>query len=74
MICQILGGDLAVIRSQDENNFFELLKKQQIVTFWGAWLGLHRKPAAGNAFYWIDDTPLADHYFAWASKEPNNPR
>ena len=23
-------------------------------------------------FYWIDDTPLAGHYSAWASGEPNS--
>ena len=38
-----------------------------------AWLGLKRKTSAGNVFYWIDDTPVADYYSAWASKEPNNP-
>ena len=24
-------------------------------------------------FYWIDDTPLAGQYSAWASREPNSP-
>ena len=38
----------------------------------GAWLGLYRKPSA--AFYWIDDTPLAGQFSAWASGEPNDRR
>ena len=71
--CQNLGGDLAIIRSQDENSFtLELIKKQQTVTLSGAWLGLYRKPPVGDAFYWIDDTPLAGHFSAWANGEPNN--
>ena len=70
--CQNLGGDLAIIRSQDENSFtLELLKKQKTVTLYGAWLGLYRKPSAGDAFYWIDDTPIAGQFSAWANGEPN---
>ena len=42
---------------------------QQIVQFRGTWLGLHRK--ADKMFYWIDGTPLAGQYSAWASGEPN---
>ena len=72
-MCQDEGGDLAVIRSQDENNFIlELLKKQKTVQIEGAWLGLNRKTSDGDAFYWVDDTPLAGHYSAWASNEPSN--
>ena len=37
---------------------------------WGVWLGLNRK--ADNMFYWIDGTPLAGQYSAWASGEPNH--
>ena len=44
--------------------------KQQTVQEWGAWIGLYRK--ADNLFYWIDGTPLAGQYSAWASGEPNN--
>lgn len=72
--CQNLSGDLAIIRSPEENNFIlELITKQQKVTYYGAWLGLYRKRAsAGDEFYWIDDTPLAGHFSAWANGEPNN--
>ena len=38
----------------------------------GAWLGLSRKQWEGDVFYWIDDTPLDNHYSAWADDEPNN--
>ena len=70
--CQNLGGDLAIIRSADENKFiFDLLKKQKTVTAWGAWLGLYKK--ANNKFYWINDTPLLGQYSAWLSGEPNSP-
>jgi len=69
--CQMLGADLAIIRSAAENNFiFDLVKKQKTVTAWGAWLGFVRK--ADNKFYWIDDTPLARGYTAWTSGEPNS--
>ena len=69
--CQMLGGDLAIIKSADENNFiFTLLKKQKTITDWGVWLGFVRK--ADNKFYWIDDTPLAKGYTAWTSRQPDN--
>ena len=42
------------------------------MTFYGAWLGLYRNPSAGDEFYWIDDTPLAGQFSAWASGEPND--
>ncbi|XP_022799053.1 perlucin-like protein [Stylophora pistillata] len=69
--CQNLGGDLAVIKSADENKFiFDLVKKQKTVTTCGVWLGLNRK--ADNKFYWVDGTPEAGQYSAWASGEPNS--
>ncbi len=68
--CQNLGGDLAIIRSEDENNFItDLVMKQQPVPDLGAWIGLYRKN--DTKFYWIDDTPLEGQYSAWASGEPN---
>ena len=48
------------------------MKEQKKVTFYGAWLGLYRNPSAGDAFYWIDGTPLAGQFSAWASGEPNH--
>ncbi len=70
MTCQNLGGNLAIIRSEDENNFTrDLIMKQQTVQDWGAWIGLYRK--ADTNFYWIDDTPLEGRYSAWASGQPS---
>ena len=70
--CQNFGGDLAIIKSADENKFiFDLTKKQKTVTAWGVWLGLYRK--ADKKFYWIDDTPLAGQYSDWGRGEPNDP-
>ena len=37
----------------------------------GTWLGLTRRKPKG-AFYWVDDTPLAGQFSAWAAGEPNN--
>ena len=69
--CQNLGGDLAIIRSADENNFIsDLVMKQKKVVDRGAWIGLFRK--SDNAFYWIDNTPLTGQYSAWADGEPNS--
>ena len=68
--CQNLGGDLPIIRSQDENNYIlELLKKQETVQLEGAWIGLYRK--ADNTFYWIDDTLVTGQFSAWGNGEPN---
>ena len=71
--CQFVGGDLAIIRSQDENKFIlGLLKNQPQVQIKSAWLGLYRNTSHENTFYWVDDTPLAGHYAAWAKNEPNS--
>lgn len=69
--CQNLGGDLAVIKSANENKFiFDLVKKQKTVTSYGVWLGLYRK--ADNKFYWVDGTPEAGQYSTWAKGEPSS--
>ncbi|XP_078381555.1 brevican core protein-like [Oculina patagonica] len=68
--CKNLGGDLAIVRSEDENNFIrDLVMKQQTVQDLGAWIGLHRK--ADTKFYWIDDTPLDGRYDAWGDGQPS---
>ena len=67
--CRQLGGDLAKVTSATENQFiFDLLRKQNTLTLYGVWLGLHRK--ADTKFYWADDTPL-DGYTAWGATEPS---
>lgn len=68
--CQMLGGDLPILRSAAENTFiFDLVKKQKTVTDFGVWLGFVRK--ADNKFYWIGDTPLKGSYAPWGRGEPN---
>ena len=68
--CQRLGGDLAKITAATENQFISnLLAMQPKITFYGAWLGLHRK--ANTKFYWADHTPLAN-YTAWNTGEPSS--
>ena len=43
-VCQNVGGDLAIIKSLDENDVIrELFLKQNTVTQLGAWIGLFRK-------------------------------
>ena len=70
-ICQMLGGDLAIIRSAAENAFiFKLVIKQSTLHNWGVWLGFVRK--ADNKFYWIDGTAMANGYTAWGRGEPNS--
>ena len=67
--CQQFGADLAKITSATENQFIlDLLRKQNTVTLYGVWLGLHRK--ADTKFYWADDTPLTG-YTAWGANEPS---
>ena len=69
--CQQFGGDLAKITSATENQFiFDLLRKQNTITLYGVWLGLHRK--ADKTFYWADDAPLTG-YTAWGATEPSGP-
>ena len=69
--CLKFGGDLVKITSNDENQFvYNLTSSQVYSTYFGVWLGLHRK--ADNKFYWTDGTLLAG-YNNWDAGEPNNP-
>ena len=71
-ICQTHGAHLPIIRSSDENNFMcRLALSQPNGKVSGTWLGLTRRKPKGT-FYWVDDTPLAEQFSAWAAKEPNN--
>ncbi|XP_067029694.1 perlucin-like protein [Acropora muricata] len=70
--CRKLGGDLAKITSEDENQFvYNLTGNQTHTPARGAWLGLRRNKD-NDEFYWTDDTPLAC-YKKWVPGEPNNP-
>ena len=69
--CQNLGGDLAIIKSENQNEFiFNLIRSQNTFTEWGAWIGMERKD--GGKFYWIDNTPVEGSYSIWSDGEPNN--
>ena len=68
--CQQFGADLAKITSAIENKFiFDHLRKQNTVTSYGVWLGLHRK--ADTKFFWADGTPLTG-YTAWNATTPSS--
>ena len=70
--CQENGVDLAIIKSAEEENFIwnSLILKQNTVTEYGAWLGLHRK--ADSKFYWVDNTPLLPGYSDWKLGQPDH--
>ena len=68
-LCQNLGADLAVIKSEDENRFvYDLLRNT--VGARDGWIGLHRK--ADNKFYWLDDRPAEGNFQKWNDGEPND--
>ena len=72
-LCQTHGAHLPIMRSADENNFMlSLVMSQPNGKVSGTWLGLTRRKSIGD-FYWVDDTPLAGQFSAWADGEPNNP-
>uniref|UniRef100_A0A0B7BIK3 Macrophage mannose receptor 1-like n=1 Tax=Arion vulgaris TaxID=1028688 RepID=A0A0B7BIK3_9EUPU len=64
--CQMLGGDLASINSNDENNFFSTeLSKIEIRLFW---IGLNQLDQ--SAYVWSDGSP--ESFLAWGPNEPND--
>ena len=48
-----------------------MILNQHTVQDRGVWLGLYRNPN-GDEFHWIDGSPLAGQFSAWANGEPNN--
>lgn len=70
--CQSKGGDLAIIRSAQENDFIlDLVMGQNTVTRFGAWIGFQRN-AADSKLYWVDGTPVDSQYVNWLPGEPND--
>ena len=60
--CQDLGADLAVIKSENENQFiYDLLRNTSGSR--DGWIELYRK--ANNKFYWLDDRPEEGNYQKW---------
>ena len=71
MFCQNLGADLAVTKSQEENQFvFDLLRNTSGDSH--GWIGLHRK---ADEFYWLDSRPEKGNFQNWGkgkrSKSPS---
>ncbi|CAH3146130.1 unnamed protein product, partial [Pocillopora meandrina] len=68
--CQNHQAHPPIIKSADENDFiFRLVMSQPNGRDRSAWIGLSRK--MDDKFYWMDDTPLAGRFSAWAQGEPN---
>ncbi|XP_044181097.1 neurocan core protein-like [Acropora millepora] len=67
--CQNLGADLAVIKSEDEDQFvYDLLRNTRGTSH--GWIGLYRK--ADNKFYWLDGRPAEGNYQRWDDGQPND--
>ena len=67
---QELESDLAVIETEEENNFiWHLIEYSFVLPTRAAWIGLQRNNITG-VFEWIDGTPFL--YDNWKSGEPNN--
>ena len=73
-ICQILGADLVVIKSEAENQF---IYNDVYVKKGGSgvlWIGMKRNTRDKN-FYWIDGSPASysDRYYTnWYPGQPDN--
>lgn len=69
--CQNLGADLAVIKSEDENQFlYKLLQKTSGELKPSGWIGFYRK--ADNKFHWLDDRPEEGNYQNWSDGNPSD--
>ena len=68
IFCQNLGADLAVIKSEEENQFVYDLLRNTSDDHHG-WIGLHRK--ADNKFYWLDSRPLEGNFQKWGRGRPS---
>ena len=69
--CQDLGADLAVIKSEEENQFvYDLLRNTS--GDHNGWIGLHRK--ADSKFYWLDSRPVEGNFQNWERRKPSDGR
>ena len=72
-VCQNVGGDLAIIKSLDENDFIrKLLLKQTTAPQRLAWIGLFRN--GDNDLNWVDGTDYAiiPSFSPWDLHQPDN--
>ncbi|KAK2560026.1 Ladderlectin [Acropora cervicornis] len=67
--CQNLGAELAMIKSNDEDQFVYYLLRNTSDAQSG-WIGLYRK--ADKKFYWLDDRPGEGNYQNWDDGNPSN--
>ncbi|NXU54453.1 MRC1 protein, partial [Turnix velox] len=65
--CRAIGGDLASIHSEEEQNLIMSLKKDYIHISY--WMGLNALDSEGG-FTWSDGSPV--NFEKWAHGEPNN--
>lgn len=69
-LCSNLGGHLAIITSQEENNLVQSLVSKAIGTptshYYGAWIGCERRD---NGWYWVDDSKV--NYTNWDTGQPD---
>ena len=67
--CKGRGADLAIIKSEEENEFiFDLLKKQYTAKMIGAWIGM-KTNVTDKKVYWLDSTEVDGGYTAWVSED-----
>ena len=66
-LCQNLGADLAVIKSENENQFVTHLLRNTSGSRNG-WIGLYRK--ADNKLYWLNDRPAEGNCQSWSDGNP----
>jgi hypothetical protein len=66
-VCLDLGGHLAVVKSEDENQFLMSLMKRHAVGV--VWLGATDERVEGS-WFWVDGQPL--RYRNWNPGQPNN--
>ena len=66
-----MGGDLPIIRSNEENDFISNLIPKNVSSLTGAWIGLQRNVSDSN-FYWIDGTLLREEDSKWKPGQPDN--
>ena len=69
MFCQNLGADLAVIKSEEENQFVYDLLRNTSGDYHG-WIGLHGK---ADKYYWLDGRPEEGSFKKWGAGKRISP-
>ena len=66
-----MGADLPIITSEAQSHFiWDLSRKQETVTEYGVWIGLHR--GEDDEFYWINGTEFSPGgHFYWGETPDN---